>query len=82
MYVNNELIKEWEGILRIRNFLNHELESNKFEINYTTAGVNIIRYHNIGNDTIKKGKITIRCTEKQLDKITDIIKCIIKKIYN
>ena len=73
MYINGELMKEWEGILRIRNFLNGKIESNEFEINYTSAGVNIIRYHNIGNDTIKKGKITIRCTEKQLTKITDII---------
>ena len=73
MYINGELMKEWEGILRIRNFLDYEIESNEFEINYTTVGVNIIRYHNIGNDTIKDGKITIRCTEKQLTKITDII---------
>lgn len=71
MYINGELMKEWEGILLLRNFLN--FGDKEFEINYTKKGLIIIRYCQIGNELVKEGALTIRCTEKQFDKITDII---------
>lgn len=71
MYVNNELMNECEGILLLRNFLS--FGGKEFEINYTKKGLIIIRYCQIGNELIKEGALTIRCTEKQLEKITDII---------
>lgn len=71
MYVNNELMKEWEGILLLRNFLS--FGEKEFEINYTKKGLIIIRYAKIGNELIKEGKLTIKCTEKQLEKINNIL---------
>lgn len=71
MYVNNELMNECEGILLLRNFLS--CGGKEFEINYMKNGVILIRYCQIGDELIKEGKLTIKCTEKQLDKINNIL---------
>ena len=71
MYVNNELMNEWEGILLLRNFLS--FGEKEFEINYMKNGVILIRYCQIGDELIKESKLTIKCTEKQLDKINNIL---------
>ena len=63
-------MKEDYGIVVIRNFLNPDRD---YELNHINGGIVLIKYNKIGNDTTKEGKLTIKCTERQYDKIMSII---------
>lgn len=70
MRINGENMKEDYGIVVIRNFINPNRD---YELNHISGGIILIKYNNIGNDTTKEGKLTIKCTERQYDKIMSII---------
>lgn len=70
MRINGENMKEDYGIVKIRNFLNPHRD---YELNHINRGIVLIKYNTIGNDTTKEGKLTIKCTERQYDKIMSII---------